>query len=235
VSGGLPSLFGGVAAPADAGSGGGSAAAAWSDNFPAEYLAALQSAAQSTAPDGWAPEEWAAVIGGVVSRESAYRGSPNNWGGALKPRGPAGAGDPTSRWAQNPPDWAELSGATRVNASGTVQREYLAPLLPGSDEARGWGAGLCQFDFAVHKDDDWFAAGGWADPATAFQKCGELLAALYSDLGLTAAVAAYNQGAAKTKKLVAAGKDPDSGTTGGDYASDALDRARSLYGLRRAS
>lgn len=45
---------------------------------------------------------------------------------------------------------------------------------------------------------------------------------------MKAALAAYNAGAGNVRRAIAAGKDPDSVTTKGDYASDVLARAREI-------
>lgn len=192
-------------------------------------------AGAATAPSGWNGNDWAAVIAGVVSRESAYGSAPARLGGALKPSmDPGGVGDPTPRWREDPPAWAEPTGVTRVNGDGAVEQQVNAPTVNGY---RGWGYGLGQFDRETSgEDDSFFAEGGpYSDPATVFKMIGERLAGQLDDIGdLKGAVAAYNAGTSRVKGAIASGKDPDSVTTGGNYASDALSRASSFGGERVA-
>jgi len=225
----LSALF--SSAPVAAPGAGAASVITLSPNVPSEYRDDLLQAALQRPASGIPTSEWAAVIGGIVSRETAYASSPHSWGQALRPRGPSGAGDPAKRWKINPPDWAVLTGQTRIGTSG-VQQEYGPPQVPGFD-GRGFGMGLGQVDLETSGESwEYFVGGEWAKPLEAFKRVAETIAAQLDTFGdLRDAVAAYNHGASSVQARLNSGRAVDwPDQAGGDYATDALQRA-ALYGL----
>jgi len=143
-----------------------------------------------------------AVVCGLGSRESG-------WGLLLKLGGPAGTGD-------------------------FAPRRPMPPLRPGSlpPDGLGFGRGLMQIDF----DSNPLAQiGNWRDPQTNIMAGCRLLANklrfLRSHLTLEdpllhrGAIAAYNCGEGAVCKVLQAGLDVDSRTTGHNYSADVLNRA----------
>lgn len=144
----------------------------------------------------------ATVIGGIGSRES-------HWGLVLKPPGPAGTGD--------------LVGRRRLTRFRT------GPLPP---DGKGFGRGLLQIDYDAH---EFARTGNWQDPRENILYGGQVLADSRDFMRqntnlddtplLRAALAAYNAGSGRVLKAIQGGLDADSVTTGGNYATDVLNRA----------
>ena len=98
----------------------------------------------------------------------------------------------------------------------------------------GFGWGLGQFDIETSGEDyeGRFLSGDFAVPYKVFFKIGERHAAQLDDFDgdLNAAICAYNAGASNVRAALSRGQDPNSVTTGKNYASDILSRAV-RYGL----
>ena len=106
------------------------------------------------------------------------------------------------------------------------------PSIIGAD---GTGHGLMQIDSGTW--GDWIAANDWADPYTNVKKGVEVFAGdldFFSAKGLSgddltrAALAAYNHGPGNVWANIQAGRDPDAGSTGGNYSSDVFSRASTM-------
>jgi hypothetical protein len=170
--------------------------------LPAEgqpYTSVIFQAAQET---GVSP----LILAGVLWREGDF-------GTKLTPPGPAGTGDFAPRaWTKN------------VDGSA----------MPMPPDGKGWGRGLGQHDW--YFDRDWLAANDWTDPYQNIRRIADKLIARaqhYAVRGLSdaqllkATVASYNANEAKVLSAVRANADPDSVTTGKNYAADVLAHAAS--------
>jgi hypothetical protein len=186
-------------------------------NAHSQYASAYAIAAVQNPTKYLDVQSFGLLMAGVVDRESKA-------GAFLKPRGPGGVGDPTSRWMD--PD--NLPGyVTDDMKSGNVRddgkMEILAPAIPAT-QVRGWGFGLGQIDYASFKD--WLANNDWTDPATNLTQCGAILANAIDQFGdVELGVCAYNAGVSRIKKANGDHDAANAKTTGGDYGSDVLSRA----------
>lgn len=92
----------------------------------------------------------------------------------------------------------------------------------------GHGVGIWQRDTRAHDDVPsvtWYLN----HPRRQADDAGRLLIDLHTQLeDWHAATAAYNAGLTGVRRALAAGRDPDTATTGGDYAADVEDRRRRL-------
>jgi membrane-bound lytic murein transglycosylase MltF len=120
------------------------------------------------------------------------------------------------------------------------------PNIVSNDPNGGHGYGLTQ----ITSDKSWIASADWSDPYTNLMKGAEMLndeLSFFSSQGLDedsaaqAALAAYNHGRNAVWRNVQAmqagqaGVSIDSGTTGGDYASDVWMKFQNLAGGFAAS
>ncbi len=114
-----------------------------------------------------------------------------------------------------------------------VQRED--PMWDPNIVSADGGHGLTQ----ITSDRAWIASGDPFDPYRNLMRGAEMLndelsffsgQGLDEDLAAQAALAAYNHGRGAVWSNVQAGLSPDSGTTGGDYATDVWNKFQSLAG-----
>lgn len=115
--------------------------------------------------------------------------------------------------------------------AGVLAREsgfgaYLQPPTPAGKGDNGHGHGLAQIDDRTW--GAWLASRDWTDAATNIDKGAEILSTELARFGgdYSKALAAYNAGPANVRRAVSQGKHPDTVTTGKDYSSNVLDRAR---------
>ena len=104
---------------------------------------------------------------GLGSRESG-------WGVFLRPKGPAGVGDPTPRFVKTPSEWMKEDGLVTSERDAKGRIKILPPALGPSGE-RGWGVGLMQIDYASFRE--WVKTGAWRDPRANIMKGAEVYAA----------------------------------------------------------
>jgi hypothetical protein len=115
--------------------------------------------------------------------------------------------------------WRETRWGTVRGQGGST-----GPSIIGSD---GTGHGLMQIDSGTW--GSWIDSHDWADPYTNVSKGVDIYLqgldyftsrGLEGDMATQAALAAYNHGPQSVWKNIQAGLSPDTGTTGGNYASD---------------
>jgi hypothetical protein len=168
----------------------------------------------------------------------------SNYGLALKPKGPEGSGDfiarPTSPDRDKRMAEAPLPGVERkVLPEGIKARKLAGPVDAWVPTHTGWGCGLMQFDYEAHYA--FCKSGAWKKPEAIMQVAAKLLkqnaASLKKlspklsghDLAL-AAIAAYNAGAGRVSKMLAAGKTLDDATFHPGYATKITKKAEELAG-----
>jgi soluble lytic murein transglycosylase-like protein len=136
------------------------------------------------------------LICAIGSRES-------NWGLSLRPRGPAGVGDPASRHGRPAPDggWGR----------GLMQIDYEA-----AEFAK---------DPAQWQDPEKNIAFGSQELAANLVTIHRRFPSLSPEEALEAAVASYNTGLGNVTKSINLHRDVDSTTAGKDYSKDVLSRA----------
>jgi hypothetical protein len=201
-----------------------------------KWAQAIATASVKTVPAGVAPLEWARVNAGKVDRESLG-------GDVLRPAGAAGTGDWTMRTlARIQRDAPALVSKVRVVQDGQATGPWAYPrdsdgkvvagpyAIPG--DGLGWGRGLAQIDWQSH---EFARTGPWQDPHQNLAYGAALLASLYRTWvgGASAArwgavrlaLDSYNAGVGGVRAALSRGADPDSVTTGGNYATDVLRRA----------
>jgi len=125
-------------------------------------------------------------------------------------------------WAPHVEAAAEKHKLDPALLFAVISRETNGRNIEGDN---GHGRGLMQIDDRWHKD--WLSKNSEGmDPASNIMKGAEILRSNlnYFKGDMTKAVAAYNAGCGGVNKAVKAGKEPDSATTGGNYASDVLNR-----------
>lgn len=141
-----------------------------------------------------------AVICGIGSRES-------HWGILLKPPGPGGTGDFSTRKPRG----------SRTGSS--------------PPDGGGFGRGLMQIDYDWH---EFARTGNWQDPRSNLLYAADVLnkarrffenRGVPADTIMRAILAAYNAGATATFRCYQNGSDIDCNTTGRDYSRDVLNRA----------
>ena len=123
-----------------------------------------------------------------------------------------------------------------VSQVRTVGGDSRGPLVMPID-GLGWGRGLAQIDWQYH---EFARSGDWAEPNANLTYGADLLA---NEIGRWAATApaarahlspvrlgldAYNAGAHAVARALAVGASPESVTTGSDYATDVIRRARAI-------
>lgn len=113
----------------------------------------------------------------------------------------------------------------------------LNPPGPAGTGDAGHGHGLMQIDDRTW--GDWLGEYDWTDPYTNVQKGLEIYnqnlnyftgKGLSGDAAIQAALAAYNHGPGNVWKNIQDGLSPDTGTTGGNYASDVWSRFQTYTG-----
>ncbi len=129
--------------------------------------------------------------------------------------------------------WRETRWGTSPDLDVQGPSDFGDP-LPGPyaipDDGRGWGRGLMQIDFQRAETIN------WEDPLTNVREAAKVLAEkrayisshvadLTPDELERATVAAYNHGEGGSVNNLLAGRDVDSGTTGGNYSADVLSNA----------
>jgi Transglycosylase SLT domain len=126
--------------------------------------------------------------------------------------------------------WILFGIGSRETAWGTSR--FLDEPGPGGRGDGGHGRGLMQIDDRWHKP--FIASGMWADAFANIEYATGLLASnfkyfrkrgLVDDALIAASIAAYNAGAGSVGRAVRKGDDPDSVTTGRDYAADVARRS----------
>lgn len=167
-----------------------------------------------------------------------------------------GTGDHTARagsWLKVPNvrivDVLPAGWAAPKGRDGLVPGPYAIPA-----DGLGWGRGLMQVDWASNQD--WLAANDWRNPAINIAKGADIFIGKRGFLSATpaagatvrgtdgkayrdprpisglalvkASLAAYNRGEGGVLVALAMGRDPDGGTTGGDYASDTFKDAQAM-------
>lgn len=121
----------------------------------------------------------------------------------------------------------------RESAGGAT----LSPPNAGGTGDLGHGRGLMQIDDRSWAS--WLKGAEWRDALTNIRKGAEILAteldrfASFPD-GRRAGIASYNCGASNVRKAVAAGKDVDAFTSGGNYSADVLRRLALVEALQGA-
>lgn len=168
----------------------------------------------------------------------------SNFGQALKPKGPEGSGDYIAR--PSTPDRDKrmashpLPGVVKkVLSEGIPSRKLAGPVEAWVPTTTGWGCGLMQFDYEAHFE--FCKSGAWKDPAAIMTNAAKLLKSNVvalkklapqlkgAELGM-AAVAAYNAGAGRVAKMLAAGKTLDDATFHPGYATKITKKADDLAG-----
>ncbi|SRR6266849_3422958 len=171
------------------------------------------------------------VLTAIGWRETRWGTSPD-----LDVQGPSGTGDFTARTGHwlNTPRVQTVDGPEFLPIGWSSPKDNFGDPLPGPyaipDDGRGWGRGLMQIDFQRAETIN------WEDPLTNVREAAKVLAEkrayisshvadLTPDELERATVAAYNHGEGGSVNNLLAGRDVDSGTTGGNYSADVLSNA----------
>jgi hypothetical protein len=221
-----------------------------------QYAPELAAAAWATVGDPLGPQVVTPTAFGFIHAGVIWRETRGGVASGLHPLGPRGSGDWTARaghWtnlphvrlittrAALPVGWSPALERVVAPVSGAVS--YVEAPFPWAIPADylGWGRGLGQIDAAT-----WWAwlqlrdeASGlylWQLPGPNLLKSASILL-----VGLQAfpsnrkaGCAGYNARIERIQQALAAGHDPDSVTTGGDYAAEVLRNATAWSGLALA-
>ena len=195
-----------------------------------KYAQIVALAAADTLPSGLDPLTWGRILFGKTDRESLF-------GEALTPQNPSGTGDTKPRRLtrvkaafakQGKPG---LADKLRIVTLHPVDGDPNDPLMAPGD-GLGWGRGLAQVDWMWH---EFARTGNWRDARANIGYGARELASAYGVFAgwkqttygpVRLALDAYNAGGSAVKWAVNNGLNPDSVTTGDDYGSDVLRRAR---------
>lgn len=210
------------------------------------FKLALPSTARQYADDIWTVSNETGisplVIYGVGDRES-------NWGAALRPPGPGGTGDFTPRdpatwgsalppdgkgwgrglmqldyyhyksWLDSNPWWVPIVMIRKATQELKKHFDFFASKKPLIGSPTVFTDGKRVNFVASSAKSRWGVSGDYLpDPRP-----------LSGNLLVRAALASYNGGDAYVLRSVAAGKDPDFTTTGGNYSQHILTRIVPLY------
>lgn len=197
----------------------------------APILLPLANAVLGNVPDtgSLTPKQYGLLGAALAQRESGGKAGSTSAPGAALGGSTGLQGDQGgSRWRYGPPKWTtlfpgSLTGSTKPGTKGTLY-EVTAPAAFGGD-AGYWAFSKVQLDFESWYSDSDFQT-NWQDDNWALNAGLYQLSKSIDSLGsVHDGVASYNCGVGAARTARAAGIDPDTKTTGGNYAADIIARA----------